>query len=243
VNRPALLALLVLAGCGGGGRSGGGETTRPAARAPAHVEELPRVPGRAVTFRAPGGPVRAELTTTGRRTPAVLLIHQFRSGKDEWDPFVPYLHRAGFATLAYTGRGGIDEKPLAREAAAALEFLARRPEVDPRRLGIVGASVGASTAALVMSQGAGRRVRAAVALSPPDAPLIFDLQAKHRWHPHDVLFVSDRNEASSVANAYPGPVRSRRLVTRRFGHGVVLLPAPMVRRAVLEWLASRVARR
>lgn len=243
MRRPALLALLVLAGCGAGGRSGGGETTRPTARAPAHVEKLPRVPGRAVTFRAPGGPVRAELTTTGRRTPAVLLIHQFRSGKDEWDPFVPYLHRAGFVTLAYTGRGGIDEKPLAREAAAALEFLARRPEVDPRRLGIVGASVGASTAALVMSQGAGRRVRAAVALSPPDAPVVFDLQGEHRWHPHDVLFVSDRNEASSVANAFPGPLRSRRLVTRVLGHGVVLLSDLTVRKAVLAWLAARVARR
>jgi len=94
-----------------------------------------------------------------------------------------------------------------------------------------------------MSQGAGRRVRAAVALSPPDAPVVFDLQGEHRWHPHDVLFVSDRNEASSVANAFPGPLRSRRLVTRVLGHGVVLLSDLTVRKAVLAWLAARVARR
>jgi hypothetical protein len=82
-------------------------------------------------------------------------------------------------------------------------------------------------------------VRAAVALSPPDTPDVFALQDDERYRPHDVLFVSDKGEASSVENARPGAMRSRAMVAPGAGHGVELLPLPAVRSAVVGWLRDR----
>ena len=62
----------------------------------------------------------------------------------------------------------------------------------------MGASVGASTAVLAMTGPDRRRLRAAVALSPPAAPAFDALMEKHRYHPRNVLFVSDHREQSSV---------------------------------------------
>jgi hypothetical protein len=87
------------------------------------------------------------------------------------------LHAAGFATLAYEGRGGVDEAELAREVTGAIAFLRRRPDIERRRIGLAGA-IGAHT-----------------------------------------------------------------FVSGTAGHGVELLAAEPVRRAVLDWLARWVGLR
>jgi hypothetical protein len=103
---------------------------------------------------------------------------------------------------------------------------------------VVGASIGATTAVLAMTDRVGRRLRAAVALSPADAASLFELQGSGRYRPHDVLFVSDRAEAQSVENLWPGAVRSRRLQSSTDGHGVALLGDRGVHEALLGWLRS-----
>ncbi len=110
----------------------------------------------------------------------------------------------------------------------------------PRRIALVGASIGASTAVLAMATGAGRTVDAAVALSPPDSSDIWSLQDDGRYRPHDVLFVSDEREAPSAEGMLDGAVRSEAIRSDGAGHGVALLAEAGVRDALVDWLEARV---
>jgi dienelactone hydrolase len=194
-------------------------------------------PAQRVRFRASDGkPVKGVYRPAGAAAPAVVLVNGLVGGVDQWDAFGPHLHEAGFATLAYDGRGGVDEAEMVKEVAGAVAFLRRRRDVDARRLGIVGSSVGASTAVLAMTGPDRRRVRTAVALSPPDAPVLDALMEKDRYHPRNVLFVSDHREQSSVKSLMRGAIGSRSAVSEMTGHGVVLLETEPNRIVVLDWL-------
>ena len=234
------VAAAVVAGCGSDG-----DAARPAATAtrtpaaPAAATPAP-LPARAVRFRAADGRrVQGKFTPAGRRAPGVVLLHQIDGGVDQFDDFVPALHAAGFATLAYGSRSDISETDRLPDLAGALRWMRVQPRVDGSRLGLVGASIGASTAAVAIADTQRRSLRAAVALSPPDSPDVFALQDSGRYRPHDVLFVSDAHEASAVENAMPGARRSKAVVAPAAGHGVQLLPLPEVRRQVVGWLRDR----
>ncbi|HET8950598.1 MAG TPA: hypothetical protein VFN44_08805, partial [Solirubrobacteraceae bacterium] len=169
-----------------------------------------------------------------------VLLHEIRGGPDQWDGLVPYLRQAGFATLAYRSRSSIVETERLPDAIGALRWLGAQPGVDRHRLGLVGASIGASTSVLAMSGRGGRLARAAVALSPPDSADIWDLQGRGRYRPHDLLLVSDERESSSAEGMLDGARRSRAIRSERPGHGVTLLAEPEVRAALLRWLQTRV---
>ena len=220
------------------GACGGDEpTTRSPAPAAARAATPAAPPARRVRFRASDGkPVKGVYRPAGAAAPAVVLVNGLVGGAEQWDAFAPDLHEAGFATLAYEGRGGVDEAELVKEVDGAIAFLRRRREVDARRLGIVGASVGASTAVLAMTGPDGRRLRAAVALSPPAAPVFDKLIEKHRYHPHNVLFMSDQREQASVKSLTPGAIGSSTAVSEMVGHGLSLLETETNRRVVLDWL-------
>jgi hypothetical protein len=227
---------LALGACGGRD-----EPPAPATRSPAPTATRAATPAappaRRVRFRASDGkPVKGVYRPAGAAAPAVVLVNGLVGGVDQWDALAPYLHDAGFATLAYDGRGGVDEAELVKEVGGAVAFLRRRGDVDARRLGIVGSSVGASTAVLAMTGPDRRRLRAAVALSPPAAPAFDTLMKKHRYHPRNVLFVSDYREQSSVESLTRGAIGSRTAVSEMIGHGVALLETETNRRVVLDWL-------
>jgi alpha-beta hydrolase superfamily lysophospholipase len=196
-----------------------------------------------VRFRAADGEVvTAKYTIAGRNAPTVVLLHEIRGGPDQWAPLVPYLHAAGYATLAYQSRASAIESERLPDALAAVRWLRARREVDPRRLALVGASIGASTAVLAMATGARGTVDAAVALSPPDSSDIWALQDDDRYRPHDLLLVSDDRESSSAEGMLEGAVRSKTMRSSGPGHGVVLLADADVRSALLAWLDERVRR-
>jgi cephalosporin-C deacetylase-like acetyl esterase len=225
---------VVLAGCGG---------HAPAPPAAERTSAPPTAPAaRAVHFRASDGrPVAAQYTPAGDDAPAVVLLHEIRGGPDQWDGLVPYLHAAGFATLAYESRASVMERERVRDVLGAVRWLRGRTDVDPRRLALVGASIGASTTVFAMATGTRQTVDAAVALSPPDSADIWRLQDHHRYRPHDLLLVSDAREAVSVEGMMSGAVRSQALRSRHPGHGVALLGEPRVRTALLAWLEARVS--
>ena len=227
---------LALGACGGDD-----EPPAPAARTPAPSASRAATPAappaRRVRFRASDGkPVRGVYRPAGAAAPAVVLVNGLVGGTDQWTAFAPHLHDAGFATLAFDGRGGVDETELVKEVGGAVAFLRRRRDVDPRRLGIVGSSVGASTAVLAMTGADRRRLRAAVALSPPSAPAIDSLMKQHRYHPRNVLFMSDYREQSSVKSFTRGAIGARTEVSELIGHGVALLETDTNRSVVLDWL-------
>jgi dienelactone hydrolase len=229
----AALGVIAVAGCGGA------EPERSAATR----EQPPPLPrAQSVRFKASDGrTVRAEYTpATSAHAPAVVLLHEIRGGPDQWDVLVPYLHEAGFATLAYLSRPSVMERDRIRDALGAVRWLRARPDVDRRRLAFVGASIGASTTVFAMASAARRTVDAAVALSPPDSPDIWALQDHDRYRPHDMLLVSDKRESSAVDGMMDGAMRSRALRADRPGHGVALLAEPKIRDTLVAWLRDRV---
>ena len=241
----AALVALAVAACGGGESDTTRVVTSPTATPPSATPTPPAAaPAREVRFSATDGePVSALFTPAGKRAPAVLLLHEIHGRPEQWEDFVPYLHAAGFATLAYESRGTPVEKDRLPDALGALRWLRGRDDVDAGRIAHVGASIGASTTVLAMATGARRTADAAVALSPPDTPDLADLQDAGRYRPHDVLFVSDESESSPVDGMLRGAVRSRAMRSQGPGHGVRLLKEDGVRSALLDWLDDRVKRR
>ncbi len=216
---------LILGACGGGDDAPSPVATRAAA------------PAIKVRFRASDGmPVRGVLRPAGTGAPAVVLVNGLVGGVDQWDVLTPDLADAGFSTLAFDGRGGVDETELVKEVAGAVAFLRGR---GIARLAIVGSSVGASTAVLAMTRPVGRSFSAAVALSPPVAPAF----SKRPYRPHDVLFMSDSRERATVKSLLPGAVGSRLVVSEMNGHGVALLESEPQPQVVLDWLEQHVTDR
>jgi dienelactone hydrolase len=225
----AVSAALAVAGCGGDGDAGGG-----AAKPPAGAE---------VTFRAQDG---VELHGTLRAAarpgaPAVVLAHQYGGDRHDFDDLVGPLRAAGFATLAYDARdqGGDDQDAyfakLQRDIAGAAAFLAGRREADRRRLGLVGASIGASSAVLAMGTAAGRAFDGAVALSPRAGEQVRPPGSR----PHDVLYVADDAEIAAARELAAATRGTRTLEIPGGGHGVSLLSSARVRDALTGWLRER----
>jgi hypothetical protein len=109
------------------GACGGDEPPAPATRSPAPAATQAATPAappaRRVRFRASDGkPVKGVYRPAGAAAPAVVLVSGLVGGADQWDAFMPYLHDAGFATLAYDGRGGVDEAPTAGGCAPPSPF-------------------------------------------------------------------------------------------------------------------------
>jgi acetyl esterase/lipase len=246
VRSLALAALVagiaLLPGCGG---TEDEPAQRPRAHATAHPapQAPPAPPAKTVRFEAADGQaVTAKYTAAGRNAPAVVLLHEIRGGPDQWKPLVGHLHAAGYATLAYRSRAGALESERLPDALAAVRWLRARRGVDPERLALVGASIGASTAVFAMATGARRTVDAAVALSSPDSSDIWALQSDRRYRPHDMLLISDERESTSAEGMLEGAVRSKAMRSAGAGHGIVLLGEARVREALLSWLDERVRR-
>jgi pimeloyl-ACP methyl ester carboxylesterase len=229
------ILVLVAGGCGGDNEPS--SSTKQASAPPAAKQA-----GTTIRFKASDGvPLEGRfIAGPGRRSPAVVLIHEYRGGPEQWQEFVPVLHRAGYAVLNYASRSPqeIDETVLARDVIGAVSTLRRRHDVDPRRIALVGASIGGSAA--VWATGVERRVpvRAAVGLSAVEGPALIDVAMKGRFRPHDLLLIADKKEFSQVQNIRED-AHGRGVTTWMSplgGHGVRMLPSPAVRQKVLDWL-------
>lgn len=106
-----------------------------------------------------------------KRVAAFLVLHGFGSNKDGGGgtAVAKMLSGLGYAALRFDFRGcGESEgergrvicKEQVKDTRNALSFLATRPEIDPRRIGVVGQSFGAAVA--VYAAGVDRRVAACI---------------------------------------------------------------------------------
>lgn len=109
----------------------------------------------------------------GERRPAFLVLHGFGSNKDSGGSIATanLLADLGYAALRFDMRGcgesdGTRGRVICLEQVEdtknALAYLATRPEVDPERIGVIGASFGAAVA--VYTAGVDRRVAACISV-------------------------------------------------------------------------------
>jgi alpha-beta hydrolase superfamily lysophospholipase len=245
------IALVALAAGGCGGNTRDGTTAAPAApttrATTTRAQAAPPAPpkGRTLRFRATDG-VRLRGTLTpgkGESAPAVVLVHQYQGGPEQWTPMVPYLHQAGYAVLNYASRsaGELDETILARDARGAIAALRARREVDPDRIAILGASIGASTAAWVAGRPPDQHLCAAIGLSPAESGSFFSAGDKGTFRPHELLLIADHGELVNATgirqDAHGRGVTVKE--SKETGHGVELIADPTVRAAVIAWLDAR----
>jgi alpha-beta hydrolase superfamily lysophospholipase len=130
------LALLLLTAIGGGGIAPSGDDIN--------------------LTSADGTRLAAVWSAPARPAPAVLLVHMLTRSHRDWNALSDELHRAGFGVLAIDLRGHgasggsrTDLKGMAGDVRAAVRWLEMRPDVLPSRIGIAGASLGATLALIV----------------------------------------------------------------------------------------------
>jgi dienelactone hydrolase len=161
-----------------------------------------------------------------RRAPAVILLHMYGEERTTFDPLVPSLHEAGFAVLAIDLRGhGESVEPaslklkdkaeerdprlfrdMVKDVEAAHRWLTRRSEVDPARVVIVGASVGASIALDYAARD--KSVDGLVLLTPGLDYLDLDSKVSARKVRNRPLLMlaaeEERRDADDLAREIPG---------------------------------------
>jgi fermentation-respiration switch protein FrsA (DUF1100 family) len=145
--------------------------------------ELRPVP---VRFRSRTGTDIAASFFPGASRAAVVLSHGYGDNQAQMLPFAAFLHRAGFATLAYdmrnrgaSGGATVTLGVLERDdLISAVDALAARPEVDGTRIGAFGLSLGGATTLLAAA--ADPRIRAVVDDSGfADAPSVITSSFEH----------------------------------------------------------------
>jgi len=114
-------------------------------------------------------------TTSVAEAPGIVLVHGWESARDRTLPHAQFLHAAGFHVLAVDVRGHGQNEPeslpisvgeFAADAAAAVRWLAARPEVTV--VGLLGHSMGAAGA--MVAAAAEPAVAAVVGVSTPADP-------------------------------------------------------------------------
>lgn len=144
-------------------------------------------PHRTLRIAAPAGSLAAELVLPAGPGPFPAVLLLAGSGPQDRDEHVaghrPFLvlsdalARSGIASLRYDKRGvggstgdfaTATISDFARDAGAAFDALAARPEIDPARIAILGHSEGGLTAPLAAR---GRKVAALVLVAGPAVPM------------------------------------------------------------------------
>jgi alpha-beta hydrolase superfamily lysophospholipase len=205
--------------------------------------------GRPVTLAAADGTPLAGMfyDASPRPAPAVVLVHMLGRSKEEWSIVAERLADAGIASLAIDLRGhgrsmgdGSALATMVRDVRAAIDWLAIQPAVRPDRLGVVGASLGASLAALAATEAPAVRAIALISPSLDYRGLRLDPGVMRTLGSRSVWWAASTEDPYALRTIKEltgdGAAGEQRLSGVR-GHGTALLWAdPDLARALVDWL-------
>ena len=182
---------------------------------------------------------------SSRPAPAVILVHMLQKTRRDWDPLATRMAGEGLGVLALDLRGhgesqgsAQDLAAMAQDLRAARKFVASRSDVTAAKLGIVGASFGATLAALA---GAEDPAIAAVALLSPTTEYrgIRIDAALRKFSPRPLLLVASDDDgyaARTVRDLQKAGAGRETILLNRAGHGTAMLTAdPDLGRRLVEW--------
>lgn len=171
------LTLVFLAACLAGAVIIVGEFTRRTLNNLLHPRRLPVVTtpaARGLAYESVAFPSRDGTLLRGWFLPgadraAVILVHGLWANREQGLEPAAWLNRAGYAVLLFdlraSGESAGDTVTFgyreAEDLIGAADFLARRGDVDPARIGVLGESLGAATA--ILAAGRSRAFAAVVA--------------------------------------------------------------------------------
>lgn len=245
-----ILILFALSGCGGDTPSSISKST-PATPAEANDSTnsaTSAASAQTVTVDSPDGVkiVGTLFLSDKPNSPAVLLLHQWQSDRHSYDDFAKQLQAKGFNVLSIDGRGfgestknadgtalttgrsDADVKAMLGDVAAAFQFLSKQKNVDPSRVGIVGASYGSSLALIYAADNP--KVAAVALLSPglnyfgnmPTEPAV----KKYGERPLYMVAAEDDKESADAVDKLMKEVNKERSAGKVYatgGHGNTLL--------------------
>jgi alpha-beta hydrolase superfamily lysophospholipase len=183
----------------------------------------------------------------GGPAPAVILVHMLQKSRRDWDQFASRLASEGIGALAIDLRGhgdspgsAQDHAAMVQDVRAARRFLASRSDVNPARIGVVGASIGSTLAALAAAEDAS--IATLVLLSPTIEYQGLRLDpALKKYGGRPVLLVASDDDGYALRTVRElqkagGGIRET-VVLNRAGHGTAMLARDQdLSRRLVEWL-------
>jgi pimeloyl-ACP methyl ester carboxylesterase len=181
-----------------------------------------------------------------RPAPAVIFIHMLQKSRRDWDQVAERMAAEGIGGLAMDLRGHGDSPGspqdyagMVQDIRAARRFLSARADVTPARIGIAGASIGASLAALAAADDPSVVSLALLSPSLDYRGLRLDAAVK-KYGARPVLLVASDDDGYAVRSVRElrkaGAGVREVVVLSRAGHGTAMLAndADLGRR-LLEW--------
>ncbi|MGH9314224.1 MAG: alpha/beta hydrolase [Vicinamibacterales bacterium] len=206
-----------------------------------------------VTLQTPDGHtiVATMMEPSRRPSPGIILVHMFGRSRKDWESAAARLAAEGFTTLAIDLRGhgesppavgGADERakltPMVTDVKTAKRFLETRGDVLPDRIGLAGASLGATLVA--MAAGDDPTIRSIALLSPSlDYRGLRIDGAMRKYGQRRALLVASREDPYAWRSmrelAKNAPTREMILYDRA-GHGTVMLAQEeSLVRTLVDW--------
>ena len=210
--------------------------------------------GRGVSFRAEDGrTINASVYEPSQKpSPAVVLVPMLGRPKEEWDAVAQRLADANIMALAIDLPGQSDpgdSKDLtgwSADVRAAVLYLASRQDVRPGSIGVAGASLGASLAALAAADL--QSVHALALISPSlDYRGVRIEAAMKQYDGRPAMLIASSHDpyaARSVRELAKDPPGTREVrVSETAAHGTLLLArdADLVR-ALVDWFQATLPR-
>ncbi|GAB4291072.1 MAG: hypothetical protein Kow0090_04390 [Myxococcota bacterium] len=194
-------------------------------------------------------------------SPAIVLAHQLRSNRSEWEALMGLLKKEGVTTLAIDLRGhgestdkngkkiewkefsDSDFQGMATDIKTAVKYLVENTKVDKAKIALIGSSIGGNSALRVLADDA--KIRTVVALSPGlNYHSVTTEDAVKKVTDRDMYLIAasgDEYSTDSVNSLYEmNKARVTKEIISGSKHGVPMFDdKPELKNKVVNWFKER----